>query len=74
MAHNQLSWNVLLISWNLIGQLCLSGLGYGSRSVSYDLFFEFPRWLLMRALTVCSFIVTNLTVDQALRIIYEEDN
>ena len=25
LAHNQLSWNVLLIYYDLIGQLCLSG-------------------------------------------------
>ena len=28
LAHNQLSWNVLLFSCNLVGQLCLSGPGY----------------------------------------------
>ena len=34
LAHNQLSWNVLLFSCNLIGQLCLSGPGYNSRTVN----------------------------------------
>ena len=33
LAHNQLSWNVLLFSNDLIGQLCLSGSGYSSRTV-----------------------------------------
>ena len=33
MAHNQLSWNVLLFSCNPIGQLCLSGPSYSSRTV-----------------------------------------
>ena len=34
LAHNQISCNVLLFSFNLIGQLCLSGPGYGSRTVN----------------------------------------
>ena len=34
LALNQLSWNVLLFSCNLIGQLCLSGPGYSSRTVN----------------------------------------
>ena len=34
LAHNQLSWNVLLFSCNLIGQLCLSGPGYSNHTVS----------------------------------------
>ena len=34
LAHDQLSWNVLLFSCNLIGQLCLSGPGYSSRPVN----------------------------------------
>ena len=33
LAHNQLSWNVLVLSSNPIGQLCLNGLGYSSRTV-----------------------------------------
>ena len=28
LAHNQLSWSVLLLPCNLIGQLCLHGPGY----------------------------------------------
>ena len=35
LTHNQLSWNVLLIYCNLIGQLCLSGPSYSSRTVTY---------------------------------------
>ena len=31
LAHNQLSWNVLLVSCDLIGQLCLSGPGYSTK-------------------------------------------
>ena len=34
LAHNQRSWNVLLLSCNLIGQFCLSGPGYSSRTVN----------------------------------------
>ena len=34
LAHNQLSWNVLLFCCNLIGQLCLSGPGYSSCTVN----------------------------------------
>ena len=33
LAHNHLSWNVLLSSCNSICQLCLSGPGYSSRTV-----------------------------------------
>ena len=33
LAHNQLSWNVLLFSGNPIGQLCLSSPSYSSRTV-----------------------------------------
>ena len=33
MAHNQLSWNVLLFSCNPIGQLCLSCQSYSSHTV-----------------------------------------
>ena len=33
LAHNQLSWNVLVLSSNPIGQLCLNGLGYSSCTV-----------------------------------------
>ena len=33
LAHNQLSWNVLVLSCNPIGQLCLCGPGYSSRTV-----------------------------------------
>ena len=33
MADNQLSWNVLLFSCNLNGQLCLSGPSYSSHTV-----------------------------------------
>ena len=33
LAYNQLSLNVLLFSCNPIGQLCLSGPGYSSRTV-----------------------------------------
>ena len=33
LAHNQLSWNVLVLSSNPIGQLCLNGPGYSSRTV-----------------------------------------
>ena len=34
LADNQLSWNILLFSCNLIGQLCLSGPGYSSHTVT----------------------------------------
>ena len=34
LACNQLSWNALLFSCNLIGKLCLRGPGYSSRIVS----------------------------------------
>ena len=34
MAYNQLSWNVLLFSCNLIGQLCISVPGYSSCTVN----------------------------------------
>ena len=34
LAHNQISWNVLLFSSNLICKLCLSGPCYKSRSLS----------------------------------------
>ena len=34
LAHNQLSWNVWLLSSNLIGQLPLSGPSYSSRTLS----------------------------------------
>ena len=33
LAHNQLSWNVLVSSRNPIGQLCLSGPSYSSYTV-----------------------------------------
>ena len=33
IGPQQLSWNVLLFSCNPIGQLCLSGPGYSSRTV-----------------------------------------
>ena len=33
LAQNQLSWNVLVLSSNLIGQLCLNGPGYSGRTV-----------------------------------------
>ena len=33
LAHNQLSWTILLFSCNPIGQLCLSSPGYSSRTV-----------------------------------------
>ena len=36
LAHNQLSWNVLLFSCNLIGQLCLSGPSYSICTVTND--------------------------------------
>ena len=35
-ADKQHSWNVLLFSCNPVVQLCLSGPGYSSRTVSYD--------------------------------------
>ena len=35
LAHSQLSWKVKLFSCNLIGQLCLSGPGYNSRTVTW---------------------------------------
>ena len=34
IGDNQLSWNILLFSCNLIGQLCLSGPGYSSCTVT----------------------------------------
>ena len=37
LADNHLSWNVLLFSYNPIGQLCLSGPGYGRRTVKRQL-------------------------------------
>ena len=33
IGHNQLSWSVLLLSCNPIGQLCLGGLGYSTCTV-----------------------------------------
>ena len=33
LAQNQLSWNVLVLSSNPIGQLCLNGPGYSGRTV-----------------------------------------
>ena len=33
LAYHQLSWNVLLFSCNPVGQLCLSGPSYSSRTV-----------------------------------------
>ena len=36
--HNQLPWNVLLFSCNLIGQLCVSGPVYSSRTATCELF------------------------------------
>ena len=50
LVHNQLSWsNVLLISCNLIGQLCLSEPSHSSRTVKqYTVFFvhkETQHWL-----------------------------
>ena len=33
LAHNQLSWNVSVLSCNPIGKLCLSGAGYSSCTV-----------------------------------------
>ena len=36
LAHNQLSWNVLLFSCNPIGQLCLGGPGYSSRTITNE--------------------------------------
>ena len=33
LAHNQLSWQVLLFSCNPIGQLCLSGPGHSSHTI-----------------------------------------
>ena len=35
-VDNQHSWNVLLFSCNPVGQLCLRGPSYSSRTVSYD--------------------------------------
>ena len=35
-VDNQHSWNVLLFSCNPVGQLCLRGPGYNSRTASYD--------------------------------------
>ena len=37
LAHSQLSWKVKLFSCNLIGQLCLSGPGYNSRTVTWSI-------------------------------------
>ena len=35
LANNQLSWNALLFSCSQIGQLCLGGPSYSSRTVSH---------------------------------------
>ena len=47
LANDQLSWNVLLFSCNRIGQLCLSGPGYSSHTVSCHHMLD-TLWLYFR--------------------------